>query len=86
MKHVARQFERDVWRKGKALDKEGKRIEEHAGTETIREGVCEQHGGASTQFQGVNEHGWIFSCSGRGAGAKQDGVPHYYTNRAPEAR
>ena len=82
-KPVARQVQRDIIRKSKYLkDDKNRPIEEHVGIEYVRTGTCPKHHSPSTSFFGVNEHGWIFRCTGRGVNVP-DGVPHYYTNRAP---
>ena len=77
MKSVAREYERDVYKKTNDLDKDGEPIMAHVGTEIVRMAQCsdDKHSeiSPSTAFTGVNEHGWIFKCPGNGAG------PHYFT-------
>lgn len=77
---VARQYQKTIVRKGKAISK-GKRIGETQGEATIREGKCPKHDTRSTTFVGVNASGWIFRCAG---GVLKN--VHYYVNRPPGKR
>lgn len=43
-----------------------------------RSAACPKHGDKTTEYVGVNEHGWIFSCSPEGDGA------HYFIAEGPE--
>ena len=66
-------------------DKSGKPLKESRGAETVREGVCPQHGSLTGLFSGVNAHGWIFRCNGKAAkNWGDDGEPHYFTNCPPK--
>ncbi len=56
----------------------------HKGEETIRTGYCDLHSRKTSQFIGVNEHGWIFGCPGglriEGEAEEHQPIGHYFVN------
>jgi hypothetical protein len=70
-KPIARVREIDTYKATKERDKDGHPIMAHTGKATVRTAYCEEHKRETTQFNGVNENGWIFYCRGG-----EDGISH----------
>lgn len=65
MKPQARERVRDIT----GLDAGGHVVTK--GKEAIRTAYCQEHSRPTTNFLGVNEHGWIFRCSFTNEGRKE---------------
>ena len=89
-KSVARERQVEV----RVKDEKGRVVRDEAGApvqtgifETVRTATCWEHEKQTTNFQGVNAHGWLFRCPGLNesdvAGTKFRPTPWHYFVATP---